>query len=395
MIRDLKVEKINTWLTEREGDLKAMSNFLSLQNLEDIFDKEKKAEKDITEINNIREVLTYYMVDFFDYDEVFVINPDSGIIEIYTDESKEGIDKSEYDYYTEALQSRDFYIQDVYYSSTMHEPAMAFSIPIFCRQHFQEHIIGILVCRVDLCKSFFPSVQDTTGLGETGETLIVNKDVIALNELRWHEDAPLKLKIKAQPAFMASEGYTGITETTDYRGERVLAAYTYIPKTGWGFIAKRDLEEIHAPIRRMVNNLLILLTMTAIIIYFASRILANSISKPLISMVKVSNKIQSGDFSARNKIYNDDEIGYLADSYNKMTDSIESKIKIEQGRASISNIVISLRSLKDFNQSIIYKLMEITDSNMGAFYLLNEKESKFEYMTSVGIDATLVRFFDA
>lgn len=134
---------------------------------------------------------------------------------------------------------------------------------------------------------------------------------------------------------------------------------------------------------------------TAVIIYFVSRILANSLTKPLISMVKVSNKIQSGDFSARNKIYNDDEIGYLADSYNKMTDSIESKIKIEQGRADISDIVMPLIRLKDFNQDIVYKLMEITDSNMGAFYLLNEKESKFEYLTSVGIDATLVKFFDA
>jgi len=395
VVRDLKVERINSWLIEREGDLRGVSEFLTLQNLEDIFNKEKRTEKDIVEIEKLGSVLNLYLEGLFDYNEVFVINPDSGIIEISTDKSREGMDKSVDDYYTGPLQSRDFHIKDIYYSSYTHEPAMAFSIPIFCHQHSGEHIVGILVCRVDLCKSFFPLVQDTTGLGETGETLIVNKDVIALNELRWHEDAPLKLNIKAQPAFMATEGYTGISETTDYRGEKVLAAYTYIPKTGWGFVAKRDLEEIYTPIRRMVNNFIILLLITAVIIYFASRILANSISNPLISMVEVSNKIQSGDFSARNKIYNDDEIGYLADSYNKMTDSIESKIKIEQGRASISNIVISLQSLKDFNQSIIYKLMEITDSNMGAFYLLDEKESKFEYMTSVGIDATLVRFFDA
>lgn len=395
VVRDLKVEKINSWLAEREKDLKTLAESLTVQDFEGAFTKEKITEEDTAVFNNVRDIINPYVKNFPEYNEIFVINPDSGIIEISTDKSKEGMDKSGDDYYTGALQSRDFYIKDIYYSSSMHEPAMAFSIPIFCRQHSGEHIIGILVSRVDLCKSFFPSVQDTTGLGETGETLIVNKDVIALNELRWHEDAPLKLKIKAQPAFMASQGYNGITETTDYRGEKVLSAFAYIPKTGWGFVAKRDLEEIYAPIRRMLNNLLILFTITAIIIYFVSRILANSLTKPLISMVEVSNKIQSGDFSARNKIYNNDEIGYLADSYNKMTDSIESKIKIEQGRASISNIVISLQSLKDFNQSIIYKLMEITDSNMGAFYLLNEKESKFEYLTSVGIDATLVKFFDA
>jgi HAMP domain-containing protein len=194
---------------------------------------------------------------------------------------------------------------------------------------------------------------------------------------------------------MASQGYSDIIESTDYRGEEVLAAFTYIPQTGWGLVAKRDLEEIYAPVRRMLINLIILVLITAAIIYFISRILANSFTKPLINMVKVSNKIQSGDFSVRNKIYNDDEIGYLADSYNKMTDSIESKIRLEQRRAEISNIMIPLLRLKDFNQDIVYKLMEITDSNMGVFYVLNDEKSKFEYVASVGIDATLVKFFDA
>lgn len=395
VVRDLKIERLNFWLEERGDDLETLAESFTVQNFEGMFNKEKRTEEDIAIISNIREIMNLYVENFPDYDEIFVINPDSGIIEISTDKSREGMDKSKDDYYTRPLQSRDFYIKDIYYSSSKHKPVMAFSIPIFCSQHSGEHIVGILVCRVDLYKSFFPLVQDTTGLGETGETLIVNKDVIALNELRWHEDAPLKLKIKAQPAFMASQGYSDIIESTDYRGEEVLAAFTYIPQTGWGLVAKRDLEEIYAPVRRMLINLIILVLITAAIIYFVSRILANSFTKPLINMVKVSNKIQSGDFSVRNKIYNDDEIGYLADSYNKMTDSIESKIKIEQGRTSISNLVISLQSLKDFNQSIIYRLMEITDSNMGAFYLLNEKESKFEYLTSVGIDATLVKFFDA
>jgi len=334
--------------------------------------------RDLKIINNIRDIIDPYVENFPEYNEIFVINPDSGIVEISTDKSKEGTDKSEDDYYTGALQSRDFYIKDIYYSSSMGKPAMAFSIPIFCRQHSGEHIIGILVARVDLDKSFFPLVQSTTSMGKTGETLIVNKDVIALNELRWHKDAPLKLKIKAQPAFMAAEGYTGINETTDYRGEKVLAAYTYIPQTGWGFVAKRDLEEIYAPIRRMVNNFIILLLITAVIIYFTSRILAKSITKPLISMVEVSNKI-----------------GYLADSFNKMTDSMESIIRTEQGVAEISNIILPLLRLKDINQDVVHRLMKISNSDMGALYVLNKEKSKFEHLVSVGIDATLVKSFDA
>jgi hypothetical protein len=88
-------------------------------------------------------------------------------------------------------------------------------------------------------------------MGKTGETLIINRDLVVLNELRWHQDAPLNLRIKAKSALEAVSGKTGIVETEDYRGEMVLAAYTYIPRTDWGFVAKQDIKEVYAPIYQL------------------------------------------------------------------------------------------------------------------------------------------------
>ena len=78
-------------------------------------------------------------------------------------------------------------------------------------------------------------------MGKTGETLILNKDTVVLNDLRWRDNAPLNLEIKTIAALEASIGNTGILETRDYRGKRVLAAYTNVSQTGWGFVAKQDL----------------------------------------------------------------------------------------------------------------------------------------------------------
>ena len=47
-----------------------------------------------------------------------------------------------------------------------------------------------------------------------------------------------QLIIDAEPAVKAANGETGIAFTTDYRGEEILAAYTHIPRTGWGFVCK-------------------------------------------------------------------------------------------------------------------------------------------------------------
>ncbi len=396
VIRELKVDRIENWLEEIEGNVRIISEDLEIRALEATFKRAKKTEQDITLINNSRRILEIYLKNYPDYSELFIINPDTGIVEISTDESREGDNKFKDDYFIKPLESKAFCIGDVYPSTTLHKPALTFSIPIFCLVHKGEHVTGILAARIDLQNSFYPYLQDITGMGKTGETLIVNKDVIALNELRWQEDAPLKLKIKAQPAILASQGYTGIAEMADYRGEKVLAAYTYIPETGWGFVAKQDLSEIYAPISDMLNDLIFLFVVIAIILFFVSLLLSNSLTKPLAEMASVSQKIQSGDFSARNKMRtNGDEIGYLADSYNKMADAMESKIKIESGRSEISDIISPFQNMKDISEDAINRFMKITESDMYALYLLNEEKSKFELLFSVGIDATLVKSFNA
>lgn len=394
VIRNLKVEQLKNWMKEREGDLRAVSEDMEIRLLEAAFKKEKRTEQEIYAMDNVKRILNRHLESYSDYSELFIINSVTGIVEISTDKSREGDNKLDDDFFIKPLESKEFYISDIYYSPVLHQPALTLSIPFFCTTHKGEDVTGILVAQVDLQNSFYPYLQDVTGMGETGETLIVNKDVIALNELRWEKDAPLKLKIKAQPALMASQGYTGIHETTDYRGVKVLAAYTYVSETGWGFVAKQDLSEIYAPISTMLKNFILLFVIITIISFFVSKLLSSSITRPLTEMALVSQKIQSGNLKVRNKIYTKDEIGYLADSYNKMADSMESKIKSERGRSGISAIMIPLQNIKDMNQDSFNKLIKITDSDMGALYSLNEEKSKFEHLISVGIDADLVKSFD-
>lgn len=73
---------------------------------------------------------------------------------------------------------------------------------------------------------------------------------------------------------MASQGKTGITETPDYRGEEVLAAYTFIPRTRWGFVAKQDLNEIYASIQAMLLHMLIAVLISAAVVYFLASFVA-------------------------------------------------------------------------------------------------------------------------
>ena len=390
-IRDLKVDQLNNWIDERISDLRVISLDREIRALSETLN-EKATEKNIRIIRYATEILNHYVAAYKSYEELFIINPLTGKIEISTNEARIGTDKSRNTNFTEPMRTGDAYVRDIYYSKTIHRPTMTFSLPIYGEG---ESITAILVARIDLERSLYELLLERAGMGKTGETLIINQDVVALNELRWYPDAPLKLNIKARPAVMASQGKTGITETPDYRGEEVLAAYTFIPRARWGFVAKQDLKEIYAPVQAMFLHILVVLLISAVAVYLLALFVARIFARPVLEMTETSRKIQEGDLTARNRIKSSDEIGFLADSFNNLADAIGSQIQVQGAVAHVNDTMVAARDITGFAGRILKTLVDTTGSNLGAFYLLTSDGSRFEHCASIGVNPELLEPFNA
>ena len=109
-------------------------------------------------------------------------------------------------------------------------------------------------------------IQDVTGLGNTGEVLIVKKindKIVFLNPLRHDPKAALKRTVKLGDPLAACsaslQGKTGTGEMVDYRGEKVIAAWNYIPRIKWGMVAKIDVKEAFIEAENLKNLVLIIL----------------------------------------------------------------------------------------------------------------------------------------
>ena len=393
-IRDLKSDQLNKWLDERKGDLKVMSGDFEVRTLENIFTKELKSDTDLEIIKISLELFQRIKENYDSYEEIFFISSKTGRIEISTNTSFIGENKSNNLYYKVPIETRDIYIKDIYYSKTLTKVSMTLSIPVFGLEPNSDQIIGILVARIDLNNSLYKLLLDRVGLGQTGETLIVNQDGMALNELLWYENAPVNLKINAEPAVNAAMGLEGITITADYLNNKVLAAYTHIPQMKWGFVCKQNLYELNTPIREMILNFIIIFVITGIGITFIAIRLSKTLSKPIIEMNQVSQKIQSGDYTKRNIIRSEDELGSLAISFNKMIDSTSSKIEIQKGISDISDIMIGKSSLDEFGTDLLKVLMKITGANMSAFYILNQFSTEYEHFTSIGANEEMLKAFN-
>ena len=394
-IRDLKVERLGSWLEERISDVKTTATDNELIALEQAIFKKDKNQTALKIYKNTRRILNRYINNYDAYEEIFIINPRTGIVEVSTNQNAQGMDRSHDAYFTQTMETRDLFIKDIYYSKFSSKLIMTFSMPIFCSTHAGQHIIAILVARMDLEHSLYPLLQERIGLGNTGETLIVNKNVKSLNPLKWHKNASLNLQIKAQPAINAARGETGIIESKDYRGENVLAAYTHIPKTGWGFICKQDVHELSAPIRQLLFYNMGICLFSAMVILMVVLWISKAISKPIVEMGITARKISHGDYSVKNEIHSQDELGSLAHFINEMTESIASRIAVQKNVLTISETMAGLSSMETFASELINVLMETTQSNMGVFYALNTEQSQFEHLSSMGSNENILKSFDA
>ena len=393
-IRDLKTQQIREYLKESFLDMKTLSNDFEIRNLENAFENKPKSTEDIEKLKIASELLIRYEENYNNFDEIFIVDTNSGLVEISTDSNSIGQNKFHDSYFLVPFETQEMYIKDIYYSKKTNKPEMTISYPIYCTIH-EKHIIGILIARINLGESLYKLLLNRVGLGKTGETLIVNKDGVVLNELLWYENAPLNLQISAKPALNASQGKTGISITKDYRGEDILAAYTYIPETEWGFVCKQDLIELNAPIRKLTSSFILLFTVMSGFILFLAIYIGNSITKPIIKLNLTANKIKEGDFSIRNTIKSEDEIGSLALAFNNMTTKIESSLSIQKIVADISESMIVSLSLSEFSNSLLKYMMKLSEADISILYILDDLSSTYEQIVSFGIKEDLLKPFNA
>lgn len=135
------------------------------------------------------------------------------------------------------------------------------STPIF---DDNNKLLGVIVAEV-VADLFFEQIQDSAGLGESGETLLGKRfgnRILFLNPLRHDQNAALNRTAllngnTATPMLQGANGHTGAGRAIDYRGVEVVAAWRFVSSMGWGMVAKIDTSEVLQPLEAVRNGIII------------------------------------------------------------------------------------------------------------------------------------------
>lgn len=173
-IRDLRAKELNNWLDERIGDVQVLGETLS-----DVMNDEV-----LTEPSAITSTLLGRFHHNYDlYDAVQLINYDSTEIVFSSVDYPLLSEGRMQNFFKEGLGDEGFWISPIYYGERRQEPAMMISMPIYSSAGLKPAMI--LLMEMDLKGSLYPLLIDRTGLGDTGESLLINDQVVAVSPLRW------------------------------------------------------------------------------------------------------------------------------------------------------------------------------------------------------------------
>jgi len=164
-------------------------------------------------------------------------------------------------------------------------------------------------------------------------------------------------RIAGQDGFFTGHGYDS------RRGQRL---FTYVHSRGyrdfkgfgWILVAEYRIGEIFAPVIKLKSTLLLILIIVTMLATLIGISFARSISGPIIKLKNATVAIGRGKLDIKLEINRKDEIGILADSFNKMTSDLQKNtISIEKLNQEISGRKIIQEQLRE----AYIKLKEMQD----------------------------------
>jgi len=141
-------------------------------------------------------------------------------------------------------------------------------------------------------------MQNTAGLGETGESYIVGSDLLMRSDSRFSKESTILTQtVDNEAVAKALSGAQGVEELADYRGHEAVTAYGALDFLGtrWALLAEVRSDEIFAGIADMRNNSILLTLITLVVISVVGYFVSLSIARPLSAMTEAMRALAAGD----------------------------------------------------------------------------------------------------
>lgn len=316
------------------------------------------------------------------------------------------------DYIKKALKG-EMNVSDLLLSRVTNKLVFMYATPI----ERDGKVVGALIGSRD--GNALSEVTDDTGFGKDGYGYMINSNgtVVGhpdrdkvLNQFNPIEEVKSNESLRSL-ATLFEKVLTEKTGISSYffEGNDLYAAYAPIKGTNWIFIITANEQEVLSAIPSLQKTIIFLMVVILIVSIAITYLIGNSITKPIIKIVKQSEKIANLDITENisgNFIKKKDEIGDLAKALQSITNSLRNIIQeisksSEQVTVASEELTATSQNSATASQEVSKTIEEISigasdqaknteDGSLKATLLGQSIEKNQEYMKSLNTSSNKV-----
>lgn len=194
------------------------------------------------------------------------------------------------------------------------EPSMFVGQPVYLSKLTGEELAGVVAVRIG-AGYLDDVVASTEGLGETGQTFVVDGDGNVLTNMpRAGEKTALEMQHTNSVIAKALGGTTATGLAASATGEELLVAAhpLTVGASTWAVVGEKSAAEAMSGVNAMRDSMLLMTLLTVLIAGAIAILFSRSLVKPLTTLVNALEKIAQGDLNTEiNAARRGDEIGEI------------------------------------------------------------------------------------
>jgi len=267
------------------------------------------------------------------------------------------------------------------YAPNNMQAASFIAMPVFDEE--KQQFLGVVAIQLPIAK-MSELMIDNTGMGETGEVIVIGKGGWMLTDSRFSKESTiLKRQINTKPSETVLSGKTATLIAPDYRGIEIIArvkpftpfANALGDKVLWGIVTKIEHSEV---LREYYNLQRVLLFTTAGLILFAVSLGiwgGRTVTRPLIRITDALTRLANGEQISVPELNRTDEIGEIAkaaETFHIIVQQVEQEHWLSENVTLLTSAVSVESSVNTAAERILHLLCDLLDVPVGAVYILDE-----------------------
>ena len=290
---------------------------------------------------------------------------------------RRGRDMTAFEFFQQTIATGKPYISKPYTSiRAPGHPAIFLSAPIVDNN---GKVIALLGGSFDLWGTNFLKDLSQTRYGDVEFFTLTDRDRTIIVHPDRNKILTKKFPPESNPLYeKALGGFEGSGETVTDQGERIIASVRHLRATGWILTAGSNAAEAYAPLETTRRYFLLATLAITIAVLTITWLLMKRLTAPLMAFTRHVEALP--ETFGRNrliKIDSGDEIGILAQAFNRMVTTLEMQQATHTARLETLLRLndMSASSLKEIADFALEEAVLLTRSTIGYLAFVNDDES--------------------